>query len=393
MADPAIEQLQNQLIDMMKQKGSLDDSRIEATFRAVPRHLFLPDVSPDLVYTDEALPIDRHQSGRVLSSCSQPSMIATMLAQLRLEPGHNVLEIGAGTGYNAALIQSLSGAESRVTTIELDKDMYNLARDNFQRLGVGSRINLVNADGAMGYAPRASYDRIIASVSIWDVPAAWKQQLKPGGILVAPIWLDSLQVSAAFRQQADGSLTSEENVPCGFVSLRGPAAGPNMYRRVETSALMLASFASARLDTAALHWLLSDDEETNYLGYPLTAADYWNGFLPYFMLNLPSGYSFGLYSLINDQPAYGLDDHGFALISQGSACFVPYRGLGNTMCFAGSDAFMVVQSSVAAWDDTGRVTADRLRLRLTPAQQGTPSAGKGRIYARHDHFLHVWLEQ
>jgi protein-L-isoaspartate(D-aspartate) O-methyltransferase len=381
--------LREQLIDEMKRRGSLNDPLIEAAFRAVPRHLFLPHVPLEVSYADSAIPVEYSSSGIITSLCSQPSTIAAMLAQLRLEPGQNILEIGSGTGYSAALIQFIVGEGGRVTTIEADQSAANRARDSFQRLSLGSKITLVEADGALGYAPRAAYDRIIASAAIWDVPAAWVRQLKPAGILVCPVWLDSLQVSAALQRQPDGSLLSSENIPVSFPALRGPAAAPNMYRRVGSSPLILISSNSRSFDTAALHVLLSEDAEVNFLGYPLTRSDYWLGLMPYLMLNMPSGYRFALYELIQDNPVYNLDSAGFALIGQVSACFIPYDRDGSAVCFASSDAVVEMQAVVAQWHDEGRIGADRLRLRLVPVALGMPPTSTGRIYARYDHFLHI----
>src|SRR5690349_13314402 len=95
------------LVASLKERGDLSDPRIEAAFRAVPRHRFLPNLSLDDAYRDDAVPIKRDMDGTILSSISQPSMIAAMLHQLAVRPGDNVLEIGAGSGYTAALLQHL----------------------------------------------------------------------------------------------------------------------------------------------------------------------------------------------------------------------------------------------------------------------------------------------
>lgn len=238
--DPA-QALRQTLVHSLKQKGELTDPRMEAAFLAVPRHAFLPDIPVEQAYADEAVPIKRDPDGSVISSASQPTMIAMMLRQLRLSPGDNVLEIGAGTGYNAALMQHVVGEEGTVTTLELDKDMVQIAEINLQRISSGSNVRVVHADGAAGYAPRASYDRIIATVGVWDIPEAWIKQLKPKGIIVAPLWIDAGQVSASFTIQSDDTLYSPQNLPCGFIQLRGMAAGPAVVRRVGSSSLVLIS--------------------------------------------------------------------------------------------------------------------------------------------------------
>ena len=107
------------LIDSLKEARLLD-APLEAAFRAVPRAAFLPNLTPDQAYKDEAVPVKIDEDGTVLSSSSQPSMMAIMLRQLDLKPEQNVLEIGTGTGYNAALMQHIVGDEGRVTSIEID---------------------------------------------------------------------------------------------------------------------------------------------------------------------------------------------------------------------------------------------------------------------------------
>jgi protein-L-isoaspartate(D-aspartate) O-methyltransferase len=91
------------LVVRLKAGGSLRTAAVEAAFRSVPRHVFLPDVGVTDVYTDRAFPT-KHADGRPISSSSQPAIMAIMLEQLGLQPGQRVLEIGAGTGYNAALM-------------------------------------------------------------------------------------------------------------------------------------------------------------------------------------------------------------------------------------------------------------------------------------------------
>src|SRR5262245_12703766 len=106
MADAA--DLHRDLVDSLVRRGAITDSRVEAAFRAVPRHLFLPEVSVAEVYRDQAIPT-KMLDGEAISSSSQPEIMATMLQQLELEPGSRVLEVGAGTGYNAALMSHLVG--------------------------------------------------------------------------------------------------------------------------------------------------------------------------------------------------------------------------------------------------------------------------------------------
>jgi protein-L-isoaspartate(D-aspartate) O-methyltransferase len=378
------------LVDSLKKRGDLLDARLEAAFLAVPRHIFLPGVDVEQAYADEAVPIKRTMDGAVISSSSQPSMMALMIRQLNLKPGDNVLEIGAGSGYNAAVMQQLVGDAGKITSLELDRDLANQAMDHLARAHA-SNVQVVHGDGAQGYAPRAAYDHIIATAGIWDVPPAWVKQLRDEGTIVGPIWVDGIQISAAFRRQENEVLYSEDNVPCGFVPLRGVAAGPVVTSRITSSDLTLAAESVDHIDTASLHVLLSSDHEECYLGAALSSGDYWHGFLPYLMLNTPTGYIFVTYSL--NRQSYGMEGSGFALITQGSACFVPFNGSGNAHCYAGADAYMVMQDTAEAWMKAGQPRTDKLRLALIPKGDQPLVLTHGKVYTRRDHYLHVWLEQ
>lgn len=376
------------LIDSLKQGGLLD-APLEAAFRAIPRAAFLPNLPTDQVYKDEAVPIKVDEDGTVLSSASQPSMMAIMLRQLDLQPGQNVLEIGTGTGYNAALMQVLVGDEGKVTSLEIDGQVAEQARANLQRAAMGE-VLVVHADGSNGYAPRASYDRIMATAGIWDVPQMWVRQMKPKGVLVAPLWLDGFEVSATLTLQPDGTLYSRDNRLCWFIRLRGQASGPETGVRVTTSGLYV--YSSGHIDGAALQMLLSDDADETYLGMSMDAWEYWKGFLPYFVLHVPETFTLARYHVEKDTAPYGINGSGFALVAQGSACFVSMSGRGTARSFGSADALLAVQDAISAWERDGKPRQDRLRLRLVP--KGASLDGvRGRVYARRDHNLVAWLER
>ncbi len=182
------------LIDGLRQRGVLNDRRVEAAFRAVPRHVFLPGLDLDEVYQDQAI-ITKRENQVPVSSSSQPAIMAIMLERLMVEPGHNLLEIGTGTGYNAALMAFLAGEHGRVTSVEIDEEIALQARQNLQNLaavtaltGRLAPIQAHCAEGGLGSTEFAPYDRIILTVGAWDIAPAWLEQLKPGGHLVLPLW-------------------------------------------------------------------------------------------------------------------------------------------------------------------------------------------------------------
>ena len=384
-------QLHEALVESLRDKGLLTNPRVDAAFCAVPRHLFLPGMPLEEVYADNAIAIKKDDAGMVVSSSSQPTMMALMIDQLGLGPGQNVLEVGTATGYNAAIMQHIVGDEGHVTTLEIDEDLAQQAAGHLREAGY-EHVDVVADDGAAGYPANAPYDCILATVGLWDVPPSWRQQLKPGGVLVAPMWLDGVQVSATFTLEEDGSFYSQHNSPCAFVYLRGAAAGPGVIKRIGSTALYILADEVDKIDTAALHMLLSDDYEQHHLGLPLSPPDYWYGIQLYLMLNEPPGYIFAVFSVIGSQKVYGVDGRGIALFAPGSAVFIPYESEGLVHCYAGADAYLALQETVDEWDRLGRPAVGQLRLRLMPRMSGTPRIKSGKLYTRRDHNLHVWLE-
>ena len=150
--------------------------------------------------------------------------MAMMADQLAVRPGQRVLEIGAGTGYNAALLAHLAGPDGEVISVDIDAELVEVAQQNLARAGV-SRVTVVCGDGASGFAARGPYDRIIATVGVWDLAPAWLDQLAPDGRLVVPLDLGGVQRSIAFERSGD-HWTSRSVVSCGFMRLRGAFAGP-----------------------------------------------------------------------------------------------------------------------------------------------------------------------
>jgi protein-L-isoaspartate(D-aspartate) O-methyltransferase len=211
------------LVRLLIDKGVLTDDRVAGAMADVPRELFVPEDRRGEAYADKVLVTKWDDVGVAISSASQPAIVAIMLEQLRLERGHSVLEIGAGTGYNAALLGRLA---DRVITVDIDEDVAHAARD---RLANVPNVEVRTGDGWAGAPDRAPYDRIELTIGTSDISASWRDQLADGGLLVLPLWLRvGVQVSVAFRR--DGDVLRGESVrDCGFQRLRGTHSGPEGF--------------------------------------------------------------------------------------------------------------------------------------------------------------------
>jgi protein-L-isoaspartate(D-aspartate) O-methyltransferase len=217
------------LVRHLRAAGAIRTDAVRDAFLAVPREAFVPEAAVadglEAVYGDVAVVTKRDAAGTPVSSSSQPRIMAVMLELLGCRPGDRVLEVGAGTGYNAALLARLVGPRGQVVTVDVDAATAEEARAHLASAGAagGGSVEVVVADGRAGVADRSPFDRIVVTASVPRIPAAWVDQLAPHGTLVVPVWLGERvdrQVVAAFRRQGRG-LRSEAVVPGGFMILRG----------------------------------------------------------------------------------------------------------------------------------------------------------------------------
>jgi protein-L-isoaspartate(D-aspartate) O-methyltransferase len=218
-----------EMVDQLVADGLARSVAVQSAFLAVPRHPFVPDATPREVYDpDRAIVTRVDAAGVPVSSSSAPNIMALMLDRLDLQPGASVLEVGTGTGYNAALLARLTAPGGSVTSVDIDPLVTAVARERLDAAGFGS-VRVVDGDGWLGEPAGAPYDRIEATVGIWDLSPHWLAQLSDGGVLVVPLWLRAgTEAVVAFERRGD-RLVSRGVDPCGFMRLRGPHAGPERY--------------------------------------------------------------------------------------------------------------------------------------------------------------------
>ena len=194
---------------MQLRKHGIHDTRVLRAMELVPRDQFVDAAFVDQAYADTALPIACGQT------ISQPFIVAYMTEKLAPEPGDKVLEIGTGSGYQAAILSQLC---DHVWTIERYKDLEKKAKKNFDKLGI-TNITTVIGDGWIGWPPEAPYDRIIVTAAAPEPPKALVDQLKVGGRLVLPVGESrEAQMLVQIDKTEDG-LTQTELLPVRFVPL------------------------------------------------------------------------------------------------------------------------------------------------------------------------------
>jgi protein-L-isoaspartate(D-aspartate) O-methyltransferase len=213
------DELRARMIDAIVAARPTTSAPVEAAMRAVARHRFVPDAPIEKAYANTAVITKRAPDGTDLSCASLPSLVAAMLDNLHVEPGHQILEIGAGTGYNAALLAHLTGLTGHVTTIDIDPDVTDQARRALDSTGYGN-VNVITRDGVLGAPEHAPYDRLIVTVGAWDIPTTWWDQLSPGGRLVVPLrWRGQTRAVAFLRDEQ--CWRSDWVELCGFVPMIG----------------------------------------------------------------------------------------------------------------------------------------------------------------------------
>ncbi len=196
-----------QLISRLREQGRYDEKVLEVMAN-LPRHFFLDSSFHEWAYRDEAFPIDCEQT------ISQPSTVAWQSTTLELLPRQHVLEIGTGSGYQAAVLSLLGG---RVFTLERHPTLYRKAKLTLKKLRL-DRIRCYLRDGYKGLPEMAPFDRILVTAGAAAVPPALREQLKVGGIMIIPVGPQAEgQVLLRIRRISETEWTEEELGGCSFV--------------------------------------------------------------------------------------------------------------------------------------------------------------------------------
>ena len=213
---------------LMKKRVVISEEVIEA-FVKVPRENFLPPEYREYAYYDHPFPIGYGQT------ISAPHMVLLMTEKLELKIGHKVLEVGTGSGYQAALIAEIiaplnAKPEKRgyLVTIERIPELARFAEKNLRKTGYSSRVKVIIGDGTKGYEPESPYDRIIVTAAAPKIPRSLLEQLKPNGIMVIPVGDIDYQDLRIVKKKHNREIKVKRDVPCLFVPLIGEEGWSNL---------------------------------------------------------------------------------------------------------------------------------------------------------------------
>jgi len=205
-----------EMVSYLLESGMIDEKVAEAMLK-VKRELFVPEEQKQNAYFDVPLPIDRGQT------ISAPSIVGFMSMKLDAGEGMRILEIGAGSGYQAAILGAMVGNKGTIYTVERKTELIKLAEKNIEKSGV-ENVTIIEGDGTEGYAQEAPYDRIIVTAGSPDVPKPLIEQLRKGGKMLIPI--GPMHSQDLVLVEKNGEIKKTEILPVAFVPLIGKYGHP-----------------------------------------------------------------------------------------------------------------------------------------------------------------------
>jgi len=292
------------------------------------------------LYSDHPLCLFRDDQGRGISTISQPSLVLYMLHILKVQPGMEVFELGAGSGWNAALLGKLAGAEGRVLSVEILPELVGSARRAVSSLGL-QQVEIREGDGNIAAQRTDAFDRGIFTASAWDLPACFYSQLKKRALLLFVLKaLPHLDLLATLRKREDGVFESEGLMRCSFV----PVTGTAYAEELEAIALSEASQAPLSRETDWSECRLSEEEAPSFIEFARLVFDCQRSFL------VPNR------SLDFDEEFWGIScSEGKSLV-----LFNEER----LQAYGSDDGLIAIRRAAKRWRKAGRPDIENLRLSI-----------------------------
>ena len=400
------------MVEQLAEYAGAIDPRVRAALLAVPRHVFIPGVELAEAYADQAV-VTRYRDGLPVSSASQPAIVAIMLEQLAPPKGACVLEVGAGTGYNAALLSTLVGPAGRVITVDIDPEIAVEAKDHLSESGI-TNVEVICDDGAAGWPAGAPYDGIIVTAGASDLAPAWFSQLAPAGRLVVPLSIRGVQQCVAFVQ-ADDHLSSVGVCEAGFMPLTGVMANADVRLGVpDRPGVHVVAAPGSKIDVELIGRALRAREPAAPIGVTVSALEVFGSLRRWLafedpaaalvMYNgAPEGAEASGVPQVLEFPVGGhiqrsspclLGAAGFAVldvagggdVARGSGLHTGLE-LSVRACGAAEREAWRLSELVMAWDAADRPGADQLRIDAYPCGVAVPASQGSVHHARYTTFV------
>jgi len=384
-------------VDELKAKDCIKSEAVERAFRKVERHRLLEIFyvwdkeasekdgqdkpikqrlnleEPDskllqLVYSDEPL-VTKLKGGIPTSSTSQPALVAQMLELLELKEGLKVLEIGAGTGYNAALMAEIVLDQSLITTIDVQEDVVKRTKRLLKQSGYG-KIKVLARDGFFGYSKNAPYDRIIATVGCTDISPHWIEQLAPDGFMLIPLQHGGINSCPLVRiWKEDSNILGKVIGWSGFMIIQG-----ELYRESPW---------------APVYWTASPPKDLPLKEYPIFTAfqekDRW--------IRLHLHYFFALNDARTFENQYGMglwdQKKGVVLITWRKESQSKSKSKSIIQLYGDESLYQDLQRLYEEWEKLGKPKASDYRIEFLPLSK--PASLNTRLIAKKKKGKNIWI--
>jgi protein-L-isoaspartate(D-aspartate) O-methyltransferase len=326
-----------------------------------------------------------------LSSSTAPSLMASMLEILNIKSGMKVLEVGTGTGYNAAIIAELIGDQPKVFTVDIDNETTEEAKRNLGNAGY-KNINVKCVDGYKGLPEESPFDRIIITASVRDIPKPLIEQLKEGKIIVAPILINGTQITPALQKQKDGSLISISTVIGGFMQLRSKTLKEmlkNLQGKTSEKELLISTEYPELFDKEKLELLLNGPFERKSQFIEGILSPRASNFFPFLALKEKKSVELFLEGDVNK---FGFGDSAAGIIDleNKSACLISRDD--KLYIYGSLSAYEKILLRAEEWKRLKKPGVDRFQVFVYRLDQKPRLEKDDLIFTRNSHVIVVRIK-
>jgi protein-L-isoaspartate(D-aspartate) O-methyltransferase len=400
------------MVAHLTERDGLTSPQVAAALAEIPRHVFVPGVELSEAYADRAV-VTRYRDGVPASSASQPAIVAIMLEQLRPPAGGSILEIGAGTGYNAALLSKLVGPSGRVVTVDIDPEVADEARSHLSEAGI-TNVEVICGDGALGWPRHAPYDGIIVTAGASDLAPAWAGQLAAHGRLVVPLSIRGVQQCVTLVR-AGSHLHSVAVCECGFMPLAGSMANADRHQPVPGHpGVYMEAAADTEVDIGVVGRAMDDRGPGAGIGISAPAMEVFGSLRRWLAFHdraaatlsyigpAEGAAASGVPAVLDFRQGGGAQRSSPGLLGRAGFAVLDLAAPVAAACDRGPDTTLELavrgygqagqetarlRELIAAWDAAGRLGAGRLRIDAYPAGISPPRTGGSVYRALHTTFV------